>query len=130
MAAAISDLCTGKIRNRLILLGLTLGFMITVYEKGVRSIPLWFFQISIPVILFFLAFRIGGLGAGDIKLFSVIAGFLTIKEWWVCIVAAFISGTVVCAVKILFAKKMRDPNRIHFSIPILAGYLYYLGVMN
>lgn len=130
MAAAISDLCTGKIRNRLILLGLTLGFMITVYEKGVRSIPLWFFQIYIPVILFFLAFRIGGLGAGDIKLFSVIAGFLTIEEWWICIVAAFVSGAVICAVKILFAKKMRDPHRIHFSIPILAGYLYYLGVMS
>lgn len=104
--------------------------MITVYEKGMTSIPFWLIQVSIPVILFFMAFQIGGLGAGDIKLFSVIAGFLTMKDMWTCIVAAFLAGAVLSIGKIIFAKRMKQPHTIHFSVPILAGYLYYLGVMS
>ncbi|MCI8326419.1 MAG: hypothetical protein HFI37_01420 [Lachnospiraceae bacterium] len=131
MAAAISDIHTGKIRNWLIFLGLILGGIITIFEKGIVAIPFWIIQIFIPVFLFFLMFRIGGLGAGDIKLFSVIASFLTIEEWWICMTAAFLSGAVICIFKIMFAKKMKDPHRIHFSIPILAGYLYFfLGVIS
>lgn len=129
LLAAVSDIRTGKIRNRLILLGYVSGFIISVYGGGIKIIPLWFLKIIIPVILFYLLFRIGALGAGDIKLFSVIAGFLTIKDFWICMVAAFLSGAVFCAGKIMFSKKMKHPHTIHFSIPILAGYLYYLGVM-
>lgn len=128
LAAVFSDIRTGKIRNRLILLGLVLGCGITFYEKGISDMPFWFIQITIPVILFFLAFRIGGLGAGDIKLFSVIAGFLTMEEWWTVMAAAFLSGAVICVGKLALNSQKRD-HTIHFSIPILAGYLYYLGVM-
>lgn len=129
LAAVFSDIRTGKIRNRLILLGLILGCGITFYEKGISQMPFWFIQITIPVILFFLAFRIGGLGAGDIKLFSVIAGFLTMEEWWTVMAAAFLSGAVICVGK-LALKDQEKPHTIHFSVPILAGYLYYLGVMS
>lgn len=128
LAAVFSDIRTGKIRNRLILLGLVLGCGITFYEKGISDMPFWFIQITIPVILFFMAFRIGGLGAGDIKLFSVIAGFLTMEEWWTVMAAAFLSGAVICVGKLALNSQKRD-HTIHFSIPILAGYLYYLGVM-
>lgn len=128
--AAIFDICTGKIKNRLILLGLFLGFLISIYEKGAAAIPLWFLKITFPVILLYLLFRIGALGAGDIKLFSVIAGFLTMEEWWTCMIAAFLAGAVFCAGKVIFAKKMKHPHTIHFSVPMLAGYLYCLGVMN
>lgn len=92
--------------------------------------PFWFLQIIIPVVLFFLAFQIGGLGAGDIKLFSVISGFLTVEELWTVIVAAFLSGAVICVGKLVFANKVKYPHTVHFSIPILAGYLYYLGVLS
>lgn len=134
LVAAISDIRTGKIGNRLILLGLILGGTITCYEKGISYMPLWMIQIFIPVVVFFLAFRIGGLGAGDIKLFSVIASFLTIKDVWICILASFAAGAAIGVAKCIYLR-LRDhsPARgqtIHFSIPVLAGYLYYLGVMN
>lgn len=124
-----SDIRTEKIRNRLILTGLVLGFIIQIYEKGYSCIPFWFIQISIPIILFYPIFRIGALGAGDIKLFSVIAGFLTLHTWWVCIEIAFLAGAVMGLLKLLLKKHVKDVHTIHFSVPILAGYLYCLGVM-
>ena len=121
--AVCSDVRTEKIRNKLILAGLATGFLIQIYEKGISFIPLWFIQISIPI------FRIGALGAGDIKLFSVIAGFLTLKTWWVCVEAAFLVGAAMGLFKLLFKNYVKDAHTIHFSVPILAGYLYYLGVV-
>ncbi len=67
--------------------------------------------------------------AGDIKLFSVIAGFLTLKTWWVCVEAAFLVGAAMGLFKLLFKNYVKDAHTIHFSVPILAGYLYYLGVV-
>lgn len=127
--AVCSDVRTEKIRNKLILAGLATGFLIQIYEKGISFIPLWFIQISIPIFLFYPIFRIGTLGAGDIKLFSVIAGFLTLKTWWVCVEAAFLAGAVMGLFKLLFKNYVKDAHTIHFSVPILAGYLYYLGVV-
>ncbi len=127
--AVCSDVRTEKIRNKLILAGLETGFLIQIYEKGISFIPLWFIQISIPIFLFYPIFRIGALGAGDIKLFSVIAGFLTLKTWWVCVEAAFLAGAAMGLFKLLFKNYVKDAHMIHFSVPILAGYLYYLGVV-
>ena len=118
--AVCSDVRTEKIRNKLILAGLATGFLIQIYEKGISFIPLF---------LFYPIFRIGALGAGDIKLFSVIAGFLTLKTWWVCVEAAFLAGAAMGLFKLLFKNYVKDAHMIHFSVPILAGYLYYLGVV-
>ena len=120
--AVCSDVRTEKIRNKLILAGLATGFLIQIYEKGISFIPLWFIQISIPIFLFYPIFRIGALGAGDIK-------FLTLKTWWVCVEAAFLAGAAMGLFKLLFKNYVKDAHTIHFSVPILAGYLYYLGVV-
>lgn len=43
--------------------------------------------------------------------------------------AAFLVGAAMGLFKLLFKNYVKDAHTIHFSVPILAGYLYYLGVV-
>ena len=72
IAAVIQDFDCMKVSNRLILVGLALGIFFQVIQNGpvaiVRVLP----NIIFPVIVLYLLFLMRCLGAGDIKLFSVI----------------------------------------------------------
>ena len=127
--AVIQDFMCMKISNRLILMGLFCSIAFGISIGGVPQIIYILWNISFPVIILYLLYVLGILGAGDIKLFSVIAGFLTLKTWWVCVEAAFLVGAAMGLFKLLFKNYVKDAHTIHFSVPILAGYLYYLGVV-
>ena len=147
------DLCRKKISNRLIFVGLGLGLAFQLKEHGVVGIFLFLRNISFPVIIFYLLFLMHALGAGDIKLFSVIGSFLKFRGLCSCIGLAFLFGAGMSLVRLLCSRslvqklweffryagctvRMRKitcyrENRdecdvICFSVPILAGYLCYL----
>lgn len=122
--AVIQDLHREKIPNALILFGWSTAIIYTVYEEGLRGILPLLVRITVPIILLFLLYRIRALGAGDIKLFSVIAGFLQLKELAVCIVASFVAGALIGIVKLWMIRKKECAHTIHFSIPILCGYVF------
>lgn len=95
---------------------------------------------------------IGGIGAGDVKLFAVIGGFIGYQGVLWCIVFAFIFGAILSVGKILIQKrffltlrnlglyifqivqskhiqvyKQEKSNTIHFTLPILISVLCYIG---
>lgn len=94
------------ISNRLIAAGLATGFMIQVAKYQVWGIYYYLRNISVPVILLYLLFQMRVLGAGDIKLFSMIGSIVTIQELCRCIVFAFAAGGLM-AFFILAADRRR-----------------------
>ena len=66
-------------QNRLIIMGLFLSMAFGIVLGGMPRIIQVLLNISIPVIMLYLFYLIGVLGAGDIKLFSVIGGFTNLK---------------------------------------------------
>lgn len=157
IAAVWMDVRSGRISNRLIVMGVGLGMMFQIQENGVMGIFLSLRNIFFPVIIFYLLFLMHALGAGDIKLFSVIGSFLNFKGLCSCIYLAFLFGAVFSLARLLsdrnLIRKTQEflqyiqgtirtkqitryrENRsrqdvICFSVPILSGYLcYLLGVM-
>jgi len=65
-------------------------------------------------------FLAGALGAGDIKLFSLIGGFVNWKELMWCIVFAFIFAAVFSVVKMLYYRT--------FFLSIKNGLWYFYGL--
>lgn len=129
MMAVVADLRKTRISNRLIASGLILGLAFRIVGAGVAGIVHFLVNISIPVILLFLLFQLRLLGAGDIKLFSVIAGFLTIRQTFYVMLAAFVAGGVIGIAKLLYLKATtgrfgEGRTLIHFSTAILIGYLF------
>lgn len=105
--AAGEDICSGRVSNKLIFSGLLFGLFCKIGECEAGGIILFLRNISVPVILFFLLFLMHVLGAGDIKLFSMIGGILNIEELFLCIRYSFWIGGIMCVLHL-----MADKNRL------------------
>lgn len=126
--AVVTDFREGRISNRLIALGLFTGLIFHILGEGSIGIVHFLVNISIPVILLFLLFQLRALGAGDIKLFSVVGGFLELRQLFMVMLAAFFVASVIGSGKLLCKKRSAgktNGNRtlIHFSLAILIGYV-------
>lgn len=101
MIAIITDFKNYKIPNTLIIVGLVVGSFL----KGICNGPPGFFKtvsdaliVMVVLIPFFI---IKALGAGDIKLFSVIAGYIGIKQTEKIVIIALILGAILGILKII-----------------------------
>ncbi len=109
------DLRSYKISNHLILTGIITGILFDFYEYGQAGISSWLPGILLPVILLFPLFLIKVLGAGDIKLFSVIGSFYGAAYVLKSIAAAFILGAVMSLIYLLKYKMVFSRFRHLFN---------------
>ena len=150
IVAVVQDITSMRISNRLIM-GLFLSMAFGIVLGGMPRIIQVLLNISIPVIMLYLFYLIGVLGAGDIKLFSVIGGFTNLKTLTDCVLAAFVAGAVIAVLKMLYMRNLRislfkaqvflrelfsgkfssyrngwvqEQNLMHFSVAVLLGMLY------
>lgn len=101
LLAVIMDLKSYKISNYLILTGVFTGFIFHLFEHGRAGISLCFFGMIVPIVILFPLFIIKALGAGDIKLFSVIGSYMGIIYVFKSIAAAFIIGAVMSLIYLI-----------------------------
>lgn len=123
--AAITDIRFQKISNRLIVLGLGIALIRRLLLEGGPGLLAGVIQISLPVIFLYLFYLIGALGAGDIKLFSLVGGFVNLKELVVCVAAAFVIGAVWSLIRLITRgfRLKGEEHRIPFSVAVLGGLL-------
>lgn len=154
--AVVMDIQSFRVSNRLIISGLISGLLLQVLETGVKGLGVFILNVSIPIILFYLLFLIRVLGAGDIKLFSMIGGIWGFHLLIVTIVVSFLVGAGISMCKLLYhrnlisrlwvfknyvgqvmaagrllkyPKESQEENHvIHFSIAILIGYAIAMEV--
>lgn len=149
IVAVIQDLQSMKISNRLILTGLALALMFGFLSGRTSQILYILWNIFFPVITLYLLYLAGVLGAGDIKLFSVIGGFTDFHMLKRCMLAAFAAAAVISVGKLardkslkrslmrafLYVRQLAEgdlysyrrvretDHLMHFSVAILIGLL-------
>ena len=74
--ACYYDYRRGKIPNWLVLAALVYGLARAVLQEGIEGLGTFLLQGAAVVFFFYPLFRIGTMGAGDLKLFGVCCGFL------------------------------------------------------
>ncbi len=154
--AVVMDIQSFRVSNRLIVSGLISGLFLQVLEEGVKGLGVFILNVSIPIILFYLLFLIRALGAGDIKLFSVIGGIWGFHVLILTIVLSFLVGAGISLCKLLYHRNLisrlwvfkdyicqviisgrllkypkgsqKEKHVIHFSIAILIGYAIAMEV--
>ena len=154
--AVVTDLQNFQISNRLIVSGFLTGLLLQIVELGVKGIGVFLINVSIPIILLYLLFLIHALGAGDIKLFSVIGGIWGFQMLCKTIAVSFLVGAVMSLCKLLHHRNLISrllilkgyvcqvittgrlseypqefqgkQHVIHFSIAILIGYAIAMEV--
>ena len=103
MTAVVLDFLCFKISNRLIVAGYLLAFALRFAQGGVQELFVVLWNISFPVIALYLFYRMRAIGAGDVKLFSMIGGFVSFKEIVLCMVFSFLIGAVISLGKMLYS---------------------------
>ena len=79
--AVIQDFKSLRVSNRLILTGMAAGIFYRLLTKGLENILLMIPNIIFPIAVLYLLYLAGALGAGDIKLFSLVGCFTNFKEY-------------------------------------------------
>jgi prepilin peptidase CpaA len=157
LVAVWMDFDSYKIKNQLIILGMAAGIVLwmTVAGPDIHSGIDLLTGILLPIIICWIPFRMHALGAGDIKLFSVIGCLNGGKDVICCIVFSFLLAAGISLGRLLSHRQLRQsllncfryfqsiycegsimpyPQRdepghhIHFSAAILLGYAVLLGV--
>lgn len=122
-----------KIPNRLNYSGWIAGTVYSALTCGIGGFINSIIWIFIPILTLFILFIFNVLGAGDIKLFSLIGSFVFSKVFYIVIFSMIIAA-IYGLVLVLhsFAGKIKADRRkpcfttIHFSQFILLGTLAYL----
>ena len=99
--AYMCDLRDGKVPNGLILWGYAGGFIYAICEKGASGILEAIISLVWPILLLYVLFRIRALGAGDIKLISVISLFLNGHQVINIIYLSFLIGAGFGAIRLV-----------------------------
>ena len=102
--AYMYDLREGRVPNILIMIGYTTGFIYAICEKGACGLPEAIISLTWPILLLYVLFRIRALGAGDIKVFSMISLFLDHNRMLTIIFISFVIGAIVGGVRLIRAK--------------------------
>lgn len=152
--AAWMDLRTKRIRNQLIAFGLFLGYIENILNFGWFGSIYFLIRISVPVLVFYLLFLMHTLGAGDIKLFSVIGSLIGLKALSEVVVYSFLVGAVASFIVLIRNQNLYarinylfhyirfllnqksiikydcesdgHQNMIHFSVAIFIGFTIFL----
>ena len=130
--AVYTDMTQTRISNRLIVFGLLIGFIFRLWSEGSMGVLFYVINIFIPVIFLFLLFQVRALGAGDIKLFSMVGAFISTKKLLKLMVLAFCVGALLGICKIIYQFiflrfELRRLTQIHFSPAILIAYVLVVG---
>lgn len=104
--AALADLKTDHIPNWFICLGIGIG----IFGGLQYRLNLWssVFSMLLAFLLMYPLFKIGALGAGDVKLFIMIGSFMEVREFIVVMVYAFVIGAFFSAGKLLTEHNGRE----------------------
>lgn len=156
-AAMLWDIMEKRIPNEVIITGLSLGAVYQLWCFGWMGLLIFLSGVMLPVVLLGFLYYFRMIGAGDIKLFCVIGGFLGPTGGIHSILDTFLIGGAISL--LLFLKRRNlfsrlcyfkqylfqyletrqwkpymepedEDSHLYFSIPIFLSVLIYVVRMN
>lgn len=97
-----------KIPNRLIGLALLTGLTRGLCLEGVLGVGRYLIVSAVVIFLFYPLFRIGGLGAGDVKLLGVCAGYFPVGDVFSFLFISLLFSAVFSMAKLVKEQNVRD----------------------
>lgn len=154
--ACVYDYKDNRIPNYLVLMAAFLGVGWQVWDGGIPGVLAYLGQATLVMALLYPFFKIGGLGAGDVKLLGVVAGYLPFEKNLIFLFCSLLITAMISMTKMwrnhIFGQRIRylsayledamrtgkwkpyqadrpgrNPAGICLSGPILISVLLYLG---
>lgn len=100
-AACIQDLRSGKISNGIILCGMAAGLVRSIGMGGLGAAVMCLAQCGIYLAAAYPLYRLGMLGAGDVKLLVMTESFFSWGDGWSCFLYMLAAAGCMAAVRLL-----------------------------
>lgn len=121
-ASTIFDARGYRIPNQLIILGYYAGLHLNIQNYGMIGIVYFLLKAITPVLLLLLLYFFRGIGAGDIKLFSVMSTLVGIAVIVDVFVASVMLAGVAVLLILLYEGRIDFKRELHYSFYIAAGF--------
>lgn len=108
----MTDLKTDRIPNGFILLGIFIGLAGSLWQGADPGRPV--VSLFLAFLLLYPLFKIGALGAGDVKVFMMIGCFLGISGLMKVMASTFVIGAVCSLVKLVLEHNGRE--RVYYFL--------------
>ncbi len=106
--AAVSDLRSGRIPNMWICIGLAAGVLCRALSLTSFGWSGFFFGMLIPFLICWIPFRMGAMGAGDVKLLIVLGALNGGGDILYCIFFSFLFAAGISLGKLLSLRHLRS----------------------
>lgn len=116
-AACYCDYRKRKIPNILIITAAICGAVWRFAKEGITGAIFYLVQSVMVLALFYLLFRIGAVGAGDVKLFGVTAGYLPFHKILFFLFVSLLISAIISLVKLW------EKNNFYKRLRYLVRYL-------
>ena len=117
MTACWMDYRKRRIPNLLIMAIFLYGMAWRFFTEGAGGIAAFAAQAVIVICMLYFFFKLGAIGAGDVKLFGAVAGFLPLKK---VLIFLFISLLIAAIISLI---KLWDKKYFWERLRYFAGYL-------
>ena len=120
--ATIFDARSYQIPNQLIVLGYLVGILSNLQILGLQGIEYFLIMAIWPIGLLLLLYILGkSIGAGDIKLFSVMATLVGVKATVdTMVLSVFLAGFTIIAISLYERQLLR--RKLHYSFYMTAAF--------
>lgn len=117
-AACLTDYCKGRIPNELLLTMGAFGAAESFRGGGAESVLYFIMKAVLVAMLLYPIFRIGAIGAGDVKLFGICSGFISKDRVLYFLFFSMLAAAIFSIIKMCIKKNFRE--RLHFLCRYLA----------
>ena len=111
------DYCKRKIPNGLAAAVVLAGIAFRFRRDGPGGVMLYLGEAAAVTALLYSFFKIGVVGAGDVKLLSAVAGYLPFKKIFLFSFVSLLIAAIISLIKLLINKNFRERLRV------FCGYL-------
>ncbi len=123
IAVMCTDIRTGRIYNWMILIAGAAGYGVLLFCSPSDIGPV--FLAGIMTLVFFFPFwRMGGIGAGDLKFFFTLVPFLGVSRYFTSILFTFLIGALFALISLIKTRNFSET--IHLAVPAGIGVLLCL----
>lgn len=106
--ACFFDYTKGKIPNLLQVIMLVWGMIRSVYIGGMERLLFYLLVVMGVLMVLYPLFRIGGLGAGDVKLLSVCSGYFSVSQIFWFLFCSMLVSAVFSLIPLLKDRNIRE----------------------
>lgn len=120
--ATVWDYKSGKIPNYLVIAGIGLGIVNILINENITVIFKYIPGIIFPILLFYPVYKIGGIGAGDLKLLSMLGFYFSFMEMTFCIFISIFLGALLSLIKMAYYHNFWE--RLEYLFSYLRGIIF------